>query len=724
MKALTRRDFLKKSLAVTGLTVAVSVTPFGTRLLSAAEAGEEAGPFSPSVWVHISTDNIVTVVVNKSEMGQGVYTALPMIVADEVGADWRQVRLEVAPAGKKYNDPVWGRQLTGGSTSIRHMYEPLSKAGAAAREMLVMAAARTWGVPPEQCEASTGAVRHSGSNRKLSFGELALKASELPVPQNPVLKKANMFDFDFIGTPMARLDVPDKANGRAQFGIDVFVPGMLHAALARPPAYGAKPLSYDRDAAMKIKGVSHVVPIPRGIAVCAGTLEAAWAGRDALGVKWGKGVEPDLSNETLNRSFEGDLASEGVVAREDGDVGSALKGAAKKHTMTYFLPYLYHATMEPMNCTADVRKDRCEIWVPTQFQTAVLDLAEKETGLKPEQISVHTTYLGGGFGRRAEVDVVEEALQISKATGRPAKVLWTREEDVKHDFYRPGTSTRIEGGLDDNGRLIAWSHKVVCPSIFARVFPAQVKNGIDPAAMDCLSDLEYEVPNLRVNYVRIDTPVPVGFWRSVGASHNGFTIESFVDEMAALAGKDPLDFRMDLLGNHRRASRVLETAAERAGWGRSAVRGDGMGVAWVLSFGTYVAQVAEVSVEKDGKIRVHRVVSAIDCGPIVNPAIIKAQVRGAVIMGLSAALKERVNFANGGVASSNFDDYHLMRMSEAPAEIEVHIVNSEDARSGVGEPGLPPIAPAVANAVFNATGARLRDLPMTPEKVMKAMKKA
>lgn len=718
--SITRREFLQKSLTGAGLVVAVSITPFGIRLLSAAEA-EKAGPFSPAVWLRITPENIVYVIVNKSEMGQGVYTSLPMIIADELGADWKQVKLEAAPADKKYNDPVWGRLLTGGSTSIKHMYMPLRKAGAAAREMLVKAAAETWNAPASECEASQGMVRHTASSRKMTFGDLVLKASKLAVPQNPVLKKEGMFNF--IGTPMDRLDIPDKVHGRAKFGIDSFVPGMLYAAIDRPAAYGAKPLSYEKDAAMKIKGVTQVVPIQQGIAVCAETLEAAWKARDALSVKWDRGAGPDLNNEILEKTFVSDLAKNGAAARKNGDVRAALDQAAKKHEMIYLLPYLGHATMEPMNCTADVRKDRCEIWVPTQHQTAVLDYAVKETGLNPEQIQVHTTYLGGGFGRRSEIDVVEEAVQLSKATGKPVKVLWKREEDIKNDFYRPGTATKIEGGLDEKGRLVAWSHKVVCPSIFSRAMPARMKGGIDPAAVDCLEDLEYEVPNLSVEYVRIDTQVPVGFWRSVGASHNGFTVESFIDEMAHLAGKDPLEFRLGLLKSHRQASRVVETVGEKSGWGKPAKKGEGRGIAMVLSFGTYVAQTAEVSVDKkDGTIKVHKVVCAIDCGPIVNPAIITAQAKGAIIMGLSAALKEKVNFAKGGVESSNFGDYQLLRMSEVP-EIEVHIIKSTDAQSGVGEPCLPPIAPAVANAVFSASGIRLRRLPMNPETVLEAIKK-
>ncbi len=719
-KTITRREFLKKSVSGAGLAIAVLATPSGYRLLSAEEVKDISGAFSPAVWLRITPDNIVTVLVSKSEMGEGVHTSLPMIVADELDADWKLVRVQMSSAEGKYNDPVSGMQLTGGSTSIRHMYEPLRKAGAAAREMLVKAAAQAWGVPAGECSAHEGWVKHALSGKKMSFGDLSVPAAKLPVPQKPVLKKENMFNL--IGKPIDRLDIHDKVKGSAKFGIDTFLTGMLYAAIDRPPAFGAEPASYEREAAMKIKGVKEVVKIARGIAVCAETPDDAWKGRDALKVRWSKGVEPELDNNTLDKKFKSDLAKKGLVARKEGDAESAFAKATRKHSVTYVLPYLYHATMEPMNCTADVRKDGCDIWVPTQFQTAVLGIAAKETGLKPEQINIHTTYLGGGFGRRAETDVAEEAVMISKAVGKPVKLIWKREEDVKFDFFRPGNASKVEGALDEKGRLISWSHKIACPSIFARVFPSRLKDGIDPAAVDCLSDLEYEVPNLTVEYVRTDTPVPVGFWRSVGASHNAFTVESFVDEMAHLAKKDPLEFRLDLLKNHKRSHRVLEVVAEKAGWSKPLTKGHGRGIAWAFAFGSYVAEVAEVSVDKkSGAIKVHRVVCAVDCGPYVNPTIIKAQMTGGITMGLSAALKERVNFAGGGVSSSNFDDYQLLNMSEAP-EVEVHIVESTDEQGGIGEPGLPPIAPAVANAVFNAIGLRLRQLPMNQEAVMKEIK--
>jgi len=718
--SITRREFLKKSLAGAGFTLAISTSPFGLRLLSAQELPKDL--FSPNAWVQITPDNIVTVIVNKSEMGQGVYTSLPMILSEELEADWKQVKVKGAPARDEYKDPVFGMQLTGGSTSVRHMFEPLRKAGAAAREMLVSAAAETWGVPPGECEARQGWVRHRKSARKLNYGELCDKASKLPIPENPPLKK--VYEFKLIGTRVPRLDLQEKIDGKATFGIDVFVPDMLYAAISLPPAYGAKIVSYENEAAKKIPGVQHVIVTDRGIAVCAKTIDGAWKGRMALNAEWDKGTHPDLNSETLEKNFLEHLNQPGLSAKKEGNVENALGKAAKKLEATYLLPYLYHATLEPMNCTAHVRQDRCDLWVPTQFQSGVLMSAEKITGLKPVQIHIHTTYLGGGFGRRAEVDVVEEALQISKATGKPIKLIWTREEDVKNDFYRPGNCCSIEAGLDQQGRIVAWSHKVVVPSIFARFFPQMVKDGIDPAAVEGISDMEYEIPNLNVEYVKIDTPIPVGFWRSVGHSHNAFTVESFIDELAYLAKRDPLEFRMSHLRKRPRAQQVLRVAAERAGWGKPLRKGHGRGIAYHYSFGSHVVHVAEVSMDKtEGKIKVHKVVSAVDCGPVVNLDTVKAQIEGATLFGLSAALMEKIQFSNGGVENENFYNYELIRMSDVP-EIEVNVLRSREKLGGVGEPGVPPIAPAVANAVFNASGIRVRSLPMTPETILKAMKQS
>jgi isoquinoline 1-oxidoreductase beta subunit len=715
---LSRRQFLK--MTGTGLAIAVATTGSGFLLVSAAELEKTSPSFRPSVWLEVRPDNVVIVTVSKSEMGQGIYTSLPMIVADELDANWKNVRMEPAPAGDAYKDPVWGRQSTGGSSSVRHMYEPLRMAGAAAREMLQLAAARRWDVPVKECAVAKGVVKHIRSNRALSYGQLTQDAAKLAVPQNPVLKKESQFRY--IGKDIPRLDIREKVNGTAIFGIDTFAPDMLYAAIARPPAYGAVLVGADKEAAQKVAGVRQIIPVQDGIAVCADTIDAAWKGRDALRASWKDARDPLLSTASLEKDLIDQLGSPGILARNDGDVKNSLGKASRKVEAVYLLPFLAHVTMEPMNCTAHVRSNACDIWVPTQNQSGVLDAAEKVTGLKPEQIQVHTTFLGGGFGRRFERDFVEETLVLSQATGKPVKLIWSREEDIQHDYYRPMNVSRIEAGLDANGDVTAWSHKIVCPSIFARVFPNAMKKGIDNAAVEGLENMEYDIPNTAVAYVRRDTPVPVGFWRSVGSSHNAFVVESFVDELAHSAKKDPLAFRLAMLKQHPRAQRVLEVAAEKSGWQGPPTAGRGRGIAYCLSFGSYVAQVAEVSVDRStGTIAVHKVTCAVDCGPVVNPTIVSAQMMGAIMMGLSAATREKIEFANGGVQSGNFGDYELLRMSDAP-DVEVHIVKSDAALGGIGEPGLPPLAPAVANAVFAATGARVRKLPMKPEAVLDALR--
>jgi len=715
--SITRRTFIK----IAGLTIAVVATPSGFDILWGSKAqAEMTKGFSPGVWIQVTPENSVIVTVNKSEMGQGIYTALPMIVADELEADWKQVKFEVAPAGDQYKDPVWGAQATGGSSSIRHMYGPLRKAGAAGREMLVAAAAGIWKVPAAECEAKLGTVIHASSGRLLTYGELAVKAAAVEPPKEPKLKKESQFRY--IGTSMPRLDIREKTDGSAKFGIDTMVPDMLYATVSRPYNYGAKVEIVHDASAQKVKGLHKIIQIDRGVAFIADTLEAAWQAKKSTHIVWGRGTEPAMTSETLEKSFEASLAKTGVIARKDGDAQKAFASAQVKLDLKYFLPYLSHATMEPMNCTAHVKADRCDIWAPTQNQTGTLMTAQKITGLKPEQIHVHTTYLGGGFGRRFEQDFVEEAVQISKAVSRPVKVIWTREEDFQYDYFRPANLSHIQAALDGKGNIAVWSHKIVCPSIFARVFPDTVKNGIDNAAVEGLSNMEYDIPNISVEYVRIDTPVPVGFWRSVGSSHNAFTVETAVDELAHHAKKDPLKFRLDLLHKHPRAQKVLQVAAEKAGWDKKPEKGIGRGIAYHLSFDSYVAQVADIEVnKKDGTIKVKKIVCAVDCGSVVNPDTVKAQMMGGIVMGLSSALKERIEFARGKAVTENFDTYPLLTMSETP-EIEVHIVVSNDKLGGIGEPGVPPVAPAVANALFNAAGVRMRTLPMTPEAVLKALK--
>jgi isoquinoline 1-oxidoreductase subunit beta len=717
---ITRREFLQTSAALAGLTIAASVTPYGFSILKAEEAAKQPAPLNPNLWISIMPDNTITIVLNKSEMGQGVCTSLPMIVAEELDADWKLIRFVQAPAGPQYGDPNWGNmQLTGGSTSVRNMYEPLRKLGATARAMLVQAAAQTWKVPVSQCTASESKVHHKKSGQTITYGELSKTASRLPIHQSVTLKKEA--EFKLIGRPLARLDIPSKVEGKAQFGIDTFVPDMLYAAVVRPPAYGAKSVSYDKEAAMKVPGIQQILAIDRGIAVCGSTIDATWKGRDALQAKWDKGAQPDLDNQTLEKSFMESLNKTGVTAKNTGDAKKGLSESAKSIEATFYLPYLAHVAMEPMNCTVDVRNDQCEIWSPTQYQTGNMATAVAITGLKEDQIKIHTSYLGGGFGRRAFPDFLGEALKISKTVGKPIKLIWTREEDIKNDFYRPGNACIIKGGINQKGNLIAWSQRIACQSVFAGFMPQMIQNGVDPQAVEGISDMTYEVPNLLVEYVMVQNPVPIGFWRSVGNSENAFTKESFIDELADAAGKDPLEFRLGLLKNNAAARGVLQTAAEKARWGKPVKMGQGRGIAYHSSFGTDVAEVAEVSVDKkDGTVKVNRVVCAIDCGPYVNPAIIKANVTGAIVMGLSAALKEEMAFSKGGVVSANFYNYQELRMDQVP-EIEVHIVKNKKILGGVGEPGLPPIAPAVANAVFRAVGARVRRLPMTPANVLKAI---
>jgi isoquinoline 1-oxidoreductase beta subunit len=730
---ISRRSFLKGSLAATGLTIAVSVTPFGYTLLNAAEKdGKALDSFSPNVWLLITSDNKVTIYIGNSEMGQGVLTAQSMIIADELEADWKQVRIKQGGAMDGFKSPILGGQITVGSGSLRGFYEPLRKAGAAGKAMLVKAAAETWGVPESECKAELGKVLHGKSKKSLTYGQLCEKAAKLQVPQNPPLKQES--EFRYMGKPMPRVDVPEKVKGKAVYGLDVNVKGMLYAVIARPPAYGAKPQSVDQKTAEQVKGVVKVMQIPMGVAVCATSTEAALRGRDALKVEWDKGVLPDMDNKSIEKTMLGDLDKPGALVQDTGDAKAALNAAKKKVEATYFVPFVAHATMEPMNCTADVRSDRCDIWAPTQAQTATQGVAAKVAGLPPEKVYVNTTFLGCGLGRRARPDFVAEAVAISKAAGKPVKLMWTREEDLKYDAFRPATAQRIEGGLDAQGQLTGWSHRVSSVSILKGVNPAAIKNGVDSYCLWGLWDtpdsphwnnrIQYEIPNLHIEFTMSDLPMPVAPWRSVQNGPNAFPIECFMDELAHAAGKDPLEFRLQSLKNNKRATRVLQTVAEKAGWGKPIRKGEGRGIAQHACFGTWVAQVAELSVnKKDGSIKVHRVVVAVDCGPVINPGPLVEQIEGAVIMALSTALKEEVKFAKGGVATTNFEDYDIIRMSEVP-EIEVHIVKSTDKIGGIGEPGVPPLAPAVANAFFNATGVRIRRIPLTPSVVQEALKKA
>jgi len=617
------------------------------------------------------------------------------------------------------------------SAAVRGFYEPCRKAAAAGRAMLVKAAAATWTVPESDCEANKGKVVHKKSKHTFTYGQICLEAAKLNVPQDAPLKKES--DFRYIGKPTARVDIPAKVKGAAVYGLDVSVPGMHYAVLARPPAYGAKPVSSNEKAAMQVKGVIKVVETPMGLAVCAKSLDAAWKGRDALDVKWDKGVLPQMDNEFIEKTMMAELDKPGSKAMENGDAKKALEAAAKKVRSTYFVPYVAHALMEPINCTAYVRKDQCDVWAPTQGQTGAQMLASQISGLPPEKVNIHTTYMGCGLGRRAAPDFVVEAVIASKATGKPVKVVWTREEDIQYDLFRAATCQRIEAGLDGQGQLIGWSHKAVAGSIFKLINPKAIQNGVDIMSLWGLVDFPgspdgnrilYEIPNFYLEFLISELPVPVTAWRSVQNGPNAFVTECFIDEMAHAAGKDPIEFRLPLLKESKGAQRVLQVAADKAGWGKPLPKGQGRGIAQHHCFGTDVAAVAEVSVnEKDGHVKVNRVVVAVDCGLAVNPLNVEGQIQGGVINALSTALKEEVRFANGGVKSANFEDYDILRMSEVP-DIEVHIVKGNDKMGGIGEPGVPPTAPAVANAFFNATGVRIRRIPLTSNVVLEALKKA
>jgi len=707
----SRRNFLKSSLlAGGGLILGVHIPGLNG---SAKAAEQGSSTFVPNAFLRIAKDGGVTVIGNHSEMGQGAYTSGAMTIAEELDADWTKIRVEPAPVDPAYNHPIYGVQITGGSTSTWSEWDRLRKAGAAARQMLLAAAAQTWNVDPSTCRTGNGHVIHASSQRRLSYGELVEKASTLTPPQNVTLKDPK--DFKIIGKAIKRLDTPDKTNGKAVFGLDVNVPGMLVAVVARPPVFGGKLKSFNADKTKAVPGVRYVVEIERGVAVVADGFWPAKLGREALEIVWDEGPRASLDSRTQREEYAGLAKKTGVVAKNDGEAVSALSKASKKLEAIYDLPYLAHATMEPMNCVGDVRADSCEIWVGTQFQSGDRDAAARDTGLKPEQVKLHTTLLGGGFGRRSPLDshVVREAVQISKTVKVPVKVVWTREDDMRGGYYRPRAYHTVSAGLDGNGKPVAWQQRIVCQSIFVGTpfEPAVVKNGVEETAVEGAADLPYDIPNLLVEWHQAPDGVPVFILRSVGHSHTAFVVETFVDELAHSAGKDPFEFRRALLGKHPRHKRVLEFVAEKAGWGKALSNGRGRGLAVHESFGSYVAQVAEVSISKDRGLRVHRVVCAVDCGPVVNPNIVRAQMEGGIVFGLTAALYGEITFEKGRVRQGNFHDYPMLRMHEMP-QIEVHIVPSEDKMGGAGEVGVPPVAPAVANAVFALTSKRIRRLPI------------
>jgi isoquinoline 1-oxidoreductase beta subunit len=707
-----RRGFLKTGMAgATGLVIGFYL-PGRFETLAASPIVMKT-PVALNAWMRIGIDDSVTILIDKSEMGQGILTALCMLAAEELECDWKKIRTEFAPAAKEYFNPAFGMQGTGGSSSVRSSWDPMRKAGAAAREMLVEAAARKWSVEKSTCRAENGAVLHDATKRKLTYGSLAEAAAKLPVPANVPLKDPKQFRV--IGKSTKRLDTPDKVNGSAEFGIDVRRSGMLYAVVARCPVFGGKVSSFDAAKAKAVPGVKKVVQISGGIAVVADSTWAAMQGRRALEVMWDEGANANVSSESISKLFAERAAQPGAEARKEGDTSAALAGAANKIEAVYEVPFLAHATMEPQNCTAEVRADGCEVWAPTQFQTIAQNVAAKITGLKPENVLIHTTFLGGGFGRRAAPDFIADAVETSKAVNAPVKVTWSREDDMQHDFYRPASYARLEGGLDANGWPVAWTTRVACPSIMNAFFPGSVKNNLDPTSVEGVENLPYSIPNILVDYQLTETGIPVGFWRSVGNSQNGYFSESFIDELAAAGKKDPYELRRRLLDKAPRHLGVLELAAQKAGWDKPLPAGRYRGIAVLFAFESYGAQVVEISVNRSARaLKVHRVVCAVDVGRVVNPTNIAAQSESAVVYGLTAALHGAITVSRGRVTQTNFNNYPMLRMDEMPV-IETHIVPSEEKPTGAGELSTPPVVPALCNAIFAATGKRIRRLPIRPE---------
>jgi isoquinoline 1-oxidoreductase beta subunit len=661
---------------------------------------EQAGPTvaqsDVNAYVRIGVDDTITMSISETDMGQGVLTSLPMILAEELDVDWAKVRSEHPIA----NQQLYGQQATFASSSISGGFAPMRQAGAAARQMLLAAAAQRWNVPVAQLRTELGVVYHDQSGQSARYGELAELAATLDAPANPPLKDPS--SFRLIGTPRAQLNARAKASGTAQYSLDVRVPDMLVGLVARSPVIGGTVATYDDTAARQVEGVRDVVQIPAGIAVLADHYWAALKGRDALTVTWNEGQNATLNTTELFANA-GTLGTEVAAGTAAGDADGVINGAAgdRKLDVTYELPYLAHAPMEPLNALADVRNGAVEIWAGTQVPSQVVTQAAQIAGVNAANVTLHVPLLGGGFGRRATTDYVMDAVQASLAAGRPVKLMFAREDDMRGAYYRPFTSQRLRGSVDANGLPSAWLHNVITPAIFG--------GGVDAFAVEGITNLAYAIPNRRYTYRNPQIQVPVFTWRSVGSSQNAFVIESFIDELAALGGRDPLELRLSLLSNPRHAN-ALSRAAERAGWGGALPEGHAQGLAVHETFGTVVAEVAEVSIE-DGQVRVHRVVAAVDCGQAINPSTIEAQVEGSIMFGLSAALYGEISFENGRPVQGNFDSYRMLRMNQAPA-VEVEIIANGDPITGLGEPGVPPIAPAVCNALFRLTGNRIRRLPI------------
>jgi isoquinoline 1-oxidoreductase beta subunit len=712
----SRRTFLKASAAAGGGLIVAGYLPAEAML----EAQRTA--FEPNVWVKIGADNSVRVMLSMLELGQGVMTAMPMLLAEELDIDWNTLTTEWAPADRRYGNPNFGgSQTTAGSNSTRGMWRLLREAGAGARMMLITAAAQTWNVPESSLTTEKGEVIHAASNRRVKYGALVDKAATLPVPAKVTLKDPKAFKL--LGQPLARLDIPSKVNGSAGFGLDVKRPGMLVARVVRSPVFGGKVASFNADKAKAVPGVKQVVPISTGLAVVADGYWAASRGAQALEVKWNEGPLATLDSAAIMKRYAELAQQPGAVARNEGDTDAALRttatnagstaaGSTRSIERVFEAPFLAHAPMEPMNCTAHVQSDRCDVWVATQSQTSTQAAAMAATGLPENKVFVHTQYVGGGFGRRGEVDFVTDAVETSKAVGAPIKVIWSREDDIKHDFYRPVTYVRMWGVVDAAGNPTVWKQRIVQQSLLKKLNPQALEGskGIDAISVEGAANLPYKIPNLRVEYMETDPGIPYGFWRSVGSSVNGYVTEAFIDELATTAGKDPYEFRRGLLASAPRNRAVLELVADKSGWGKPLEKGHFRGIAVHECFGSIIGQVAEISITNNN-VRVHKVTCVVDCGWIVNPDTIKAQMEGGIIYGLSAALKGQITIDKGRVVQNHFGDYQVVRMPEAPT-VDVHIIPSTEAPGGIGEPSTAVIAGALANAIFAATGKRIYSLPV------------
>jgi isoquinoline 1-oxidoreductase subunit beta len=705
---LSRRSLLQAGAAAGGGLMLSLSLPFAN---SEAEAAGADG-FAPNAFIRIGGDGQIVLTMPYVEMGQGTYTSIPMLIAEELEVDLKQVRLEHAPPNEKlYGNPLLGGiQATGNSNAIRAAWQPLRQAGAAARTMLVAAAAKTWNVDPASCRAQSGEVLHEPTGRRVTYGELADAAARMPVPESVALKRPQ--DFKLIGTPAKRLDAPSKVNGTAVYGIDVRPPGVKIATLAQSPVFGGRLKSVDDTAAKAVKGVRQIVRLDDAVAVVADHMGAAKKGLAALVIEWDDGPHAKLDTDDILHDLERATQNPGAVAQNVGDVAKAMASGVTKVEAIYQVPFLAHATMEPMNCTVHVRKDGCEVWVGSQVLARAQAAAAKTAGLPLDKVIVHNHLIGGGFGRRLEIDGVIRAVEIAKHVDGPVKVIWTREEDIQHDMYRPYFFDRMSAGLDEKGMPVAWNHRFAGSSIIARWAPPLFNNGLDPDTTEGAIDLAYALPNLHVEYLRVEPPgIPTAFWRSVGPSHNVFVTEGFMDELAAAAKQDAVAYRRALLDKSPRAKAVLELVAEKAGWAQPLPDRVGRGVSLQFVFATYMAQVAEVEVSRNGEVRVRRVVCAVDCGTVVNPDTVRAQIQSAIMFGLTAALYGKISLKDGRVEQTNFDTYQILRINEAPT-IEIHIVQNSEPPGGMGEAGTSAVAPAVINAIFAATGKRLRTLPI------------